>query len=189
MLPNTEANPTVRDESCVLPSIPLAVSGELGCPVVGVRLRCRAMNGTGVPEASINEDRHFGARENDVWPESHAAEIKPVVLPEPVSSGVQGRAEGNFRLCVGAAVPLHRPPSTFRRRPRLCWHSPTLRRLDVSESCVVLVSHPHDHSVVVVVASRLRGRRAGDNRHRAHEVVHKLQHADPDCIEANAALT
>ena len=55
-----------RADRGIAPLIPLAVTGDLRAPPVGVCLRPRHVIGARVPEAAVDEDRDPLAREEDI---------------------------------------------------------------------------------------------------------------------------
>lgn len=75
------------------------------------------VDGTSVPEAAVDHDRHLRLGEDEVRPPTEALHRRTV---DEVSESalVELTAHGEFRTCVTRPVGLHPPPHAFARSPR-----------------------------------------------------------------------
>lgn len=106
MLPNTKNGPPGGGQIGVVPAIPSDVAVKLRPPVVGVRLRRRAVFGATMPVATVNEDGYPCRREDDVRAATDAP-YRRGVLPEAKTPAVKLRPERPFRRRVRPPVPAH----------------------------------------------------------------------------------
>ena len=125
VLPDPDHVPAGRGQRGVGRPVTLDVAAQLGLPVPDVARGPGAVLGAGMPEAAVDEDRDAPGRERDIGPDSLAVgQIKPVVLPEPVPLAVQGPAQRQFGLGVGAPVGPHVGRAPLTGRVRVLGHAP-----------------------------------------------------------------
>lgn len=118
MFPSSDDEPTHRRELGVGVSVASDVLVELRTPVRRVRGRVRAVIGTPMPEATVDVQRHTGAREHRIGLSPPAA-AKPdrVAFDESPATPVQDRPYRRLRRAVSPPVCPH--DRGRRRRTRL----------------------------------------------------------------------
>lgn len=91
-----------------LSSVSGLVVHELLVPVLGIRCRPRAMVGTPMPEATIDEDGDPRSREHDVGPDRPVAnDADWIVDPKSEAAAVKQRPDGQFRLGIASPIRTH----------------------------------------------------------------------------------
>lgn len=118
MLPDPDDEPTVRAQRAVDIAVPLSVSSELRSPVTQVRFRCRPVQRTAMPEATIDKNSYSSPREHDVRAGSATVRLDPEVLPEAQAVAVKPRPQPKLRPGVNAAYGTHvSRPTGHRTHP------------------------------------------------------------------------
>jgi hypothetical protein len=89
MVPNADYEPSSLSQCLRLRGVALAIAGELGFPIAGVRMRDMPVLGAAVPEAGIHENRDLSPGEDNVRADrSHAREPERQVDAEPKPTGM-----------------------------------------------------------------------------------------------------
>lgn len=106
VLPEAENGPPLRQQTRVGVAIAGRVPLQLGAPPVGVGNRMRRVNGTPVPEASVDEHRDACSRQEDVGASSGQAwqrTVDPVANP----SSKERAPQSHLGHGVASGLPSH----------------------------------------------------------------------------------
>jgi hypothetical protein len=89
MLPVALRSPPSVEESSIDETVSLDVASQLVRPVRTITSRLRAVLGTSVPEAPIDEYGNTSPREHDVWAHHPVGKTQGTINKEPQSGAVQ----------------------------------------------------------------------------------------------------
>lgn len=106
VLPDTDDDPTGRDQPTVGVPVPFYVGRELVGPPLAIRLGSGGVDWTAVPEAAVDVDGHTGAAEYDVRSPAKPRDGRDV-HPVAQSSPPKLAAEREFRLGIPSPLGLH----------------------------------------------------------------------------------
>lgn len=115
MLPDSNHHPPILFEGRGMAAVALHVLGDLRLPIRAIRRGQRAVLGTAMPEASVDEYGDLPAREDEVGADAAAlSRLYREVNSIPEARGVNGVADRPLRPGVAAAVRAHDPASRLR---------------------------------------------------------------------------
>lgn len=121
VLPESKHAPPALSEYRIRSEIPFPISSDLGVPPAGIGLRHTAVNGTPVPEASVEENRNPSSRPNYVAAEALIRQ-KPSVNSESVSPGMKLAPYRQLDLCTTCFLVPHLLPHTVGGRRQMIRH-------------------------------------------------------------------
>jgi len=93
VLPDANDSPPRRPKRVVNATVPSDGAGQLGAPVMSVRLRRRSMFRTSMPKAPIHVHGNQRAGKQNVGPSAYPVHDQRPGPAEPKTCSVQGRAE------------------------------------------------------------------------------------------------
>lgn len=110
MFPDPDHSPTQLSQRPVHSPVPSDIALELERPIVRVGLRWLAMEGAGVPEAAINENRNSQRCKRDISSDNLATVRDGKVLPKSKSEPMKLRPQRPLRASVMGMIALHYRP-------------------------------------------------------------------------------
>lgn len=114
VFPDSNHYPAVLFEDRGMTMVPLDVLGDLRLPIRAIRCRKRAVLGTAMPEATVDEYSHLSTREDEVGSNTPAlAWFDREVDPIPETRSVGGFANRQLRPSIPTAVRPHDLASGF----------------------------------------------------------------------------
>ena len=113
VFPHTDDKPPRLAQANVAVPVPLNVGRELLGPPLTVRFWRRRMNGTAVPEATIDVHGNSSRPEDEISAPSRTLDRRDID-PIPQTSAPNRFAKLKFRRSVSAGLALHSPANVLR---------------------------------------------------------------------------